>query len=92
MDFHSRGGEVLYLDTDSIIYVSQNGEHLIDVDTTGELGLWTSELPPDDYITEFASAGPKTYAVKTFSGEHDISKSKGFSLNYNNQKYLILSR
>ena len=38
------------------------------------------------YITEFASAGPKTYAIKTASGKYDISKSKGFSLHYRNQQ------
>ena len=39
-----------------------------------------------DYITEFASAGPKTYAIKTASGEYDISNSKGFPLHYRNQQ------
>ena len=48
MDIHSKGGEVLYFDTGSIICVSQTGEHLVDIDTTGENGLWTSELAPDD--------------------------------------------
>ena len=32
------------------------------------------------------SCGPKTYALKSFSTKKDISKSKGFSLHYNNQK------
>ena len=78
--------QVLYYDTDSIIYVSRSGDHLIPPDTSGDLGEQSSELPLDDYITEFASAGPKTYAIKTASGKHDISKSKGFSLHYKNQQ------
>ena len=82
----SLNGQVLYYDTDSIIYVSRSGIHLIPPDTSGDLGEWSSELPLDDYITEFASAGPKKYAIKTASGKHDISKSKGFSLHYKNQQ------
>jgi hypothetical protein len=82
----ANNGQVLYYDTDSVIYVSRSGDHLIPPDTTGDLGEWSSELPLDDYIVEFASAGPKTYAIKTASGKHDISKSKGFSLHYKNQQ------
>ena len=54
-----------------------------------DLGEWSSELPLDDYITEFASAGPKTYAIKTASGKHDTSKSERFSLHYKNQQVII---
>ena len=50
MGIHSKGGEVLYFDTDSIMYVSQSGGHLVDIDTNSKIGLWTSEIPPDDYI------------------------------------------
>ena len=70
-----------------MIYCSPTGDHLIPVDTTGTLGLWTSEAPTlDDYFVEFASAGPKTYALKSASGSHDITKSKGFSLHYRNKQ------
>ena len=31
--------KVVYIDTDSVIYVSPSGEPLIDIDHTGELGL-----------------------------------------------------
>jgi len=78
--------KVLYFDTDSVIYVSPTGEHLITPDTTGALGLWTSELKVGDYYTEFVSAGPKTYCCKSFSGDKDVAKSKGFSLHYKNQQ------
>ena len=56
---------VLYFNTDSMIYVSLGGERLIHPDTTGALGLWTSETDADDWFTEFVSAGPKTYALKS---------------------------
>ena len=56
---------VLYFNTDLMIYVSLGGERLIHPDTTGALGLWTSETDADDWFTEFVSAGPKTYALKS---------------------------
>ena len=70
-------GQVLYYDTDSIIYISPMGEYLITPDIRGDLGEWSLELSLDDYITEFASAGPKIYAIKTALGKYNISKSKG---------------
>ena len=60
--------KVLYFDTDSIMYVSHTGEHLVTPDTTGNLGEWTFELPPNDYFVEFVSAGPKTYAMCSLTG------------------------
>lgn len=79
------GENVLYFDTDSVIYVSTNGEPIIPIDTTKKLGLWTSEAPEGDHFTDFVSCGPKSYALKTFNGKF-IEKSKGFYLHYNNQK------
>ena len=73
---HTCSGQVLYYDTDSIIYISPMGEHLITPDISGDLGEWSLELPLDDYITEFASAGPKEHAIKTASGIYNISKTK----------------
>ena len=78
--------QVLYFDTDSVIYVSPTGQHLIPVDSTGVMGLWTSEIEEGDCFTEFVSCGPKTYALKSRSGKKDIAKSKGFSLHYANQQ------
>ena len=54
---------VLYFDTDSVIYVSPTGADLIPVDTTGQMGLWTSEIEEGDCFVEFVSCGPKTYAL-----------------------------
>lgn len=81
---------VLYFDTDSVIYVSPTGDHLIPVDTTGAMGLWTSEAKDGDWFTEFVSAGPKTYALRSHSGEKNIAKSKGFSLHFNNSQIFNL--
>ena len=58
--------KVLYFDTDLIVYVSPTGEHLVNPDTTGNLGEWTSELPPDDYFVEFVSAGLKYIHYASF--------------------------
>jgi len=82
------GKLVLYFDTDSVVYVSPTGEHLIHPDTTGVMGLWTSETTADDWFTEFVSGGPKTYGLKSFSGRKDVVKAKGFSLHYANQQIL----
>lgn len=85
--YHVLQDKMLYADTDSLIYYSDNGEHLIPLDTTGELGLWTSELSShDDYFYEFVSSGPKSYALKSKSGTGDMVKSKGFSLHYKNHQ------
>ena len=72
------GKRVLYFDTDSIIYISRNNEY--DPAIGDYLGEFTNELPNNNYIKEFVSAGPKNYAY-----ELDNKKSsctvKGFTLN-----------
>ena len=78
--------KVFFFNTDYIVSVSPTGEHLITPDTTGNFGEWKSELPPDDYFVESVSAGPKMYAMKSFSGKRDVCKSKGCSLQYANQQ------
>ena len=69
---------VLYYDTDSIIFLQDEGQAN---PTLGDyLGDFTSELDPDDYITEFVSAGPKNYGYQTKLG-HVECKVRGFRLN-----------
>ena len=58
--------KVLYHDTDSVIIVCPPGEQPL---LPGEFwGDWTSELDPDEHITEFISTGPKKYAYRTNRG------------------------
>ena len=45
------------------------------------LGDFTNELDCDDFITEFASGGPKNYCYKTNSGYTDCTV-KGYPINY----------
>jgi hypothetical protein len=45
------------------------------------LGDFTNELDFDDFITEFASGGPKNYCYKTNSGYTDCTV-KGYPINY----------
>ena len=72
------GERVLYYDTDSIIFLQDEGQPN---PTLGEyLGDFTSELDPDDYIVEFVSAGPKNYGYQTKLG-HVECKVRGFRLN-----------
>ena len=49
------------------------------------LGELTSEIPPDEHITEFVSAGPKTYRYKLFGGKV-CWKVKGITLNVANSE------
>ncbi|CAM9673030.1 unnamed protein product, partial [Heterosigma akashiwo] len=77
------GDKVLYHDTDSIIYRSPDGSKLIPEGKN--LGEWEPELKEGDWITEFVSSGPKSYAYKTKSGKDECCKVKGFQLNYANQ-------
>lgn len=78
---------VLYWDTDSVIYVTKEGEWEPPIgDYLGEL---TNELEEGDWITEFVCNGPKNYAYQTQNGK-SVCKVKGFSLNYNNSKIINL--
>jgi len=46
----------------------------------------TSELKPQQFITEFVSAGPKNYAYKIMDNKNvskTVCKVRGITLNYN---------
>ena len=83
---------VIYMDTDSVVYVSREGEY--DPPTGPFLGDLTSELTctgvgcsKEHTITAFLSCGPKNYAYKTDTN-NVTCKIKGFNLNYNNSQFL----
>ena len=76
LDF--QGENVLYYDTDSVIYrhIPPNPS----VATGDFLGEMTNELEGDDYIVEFVSGGAKNYGYKTKNGKTEC-KVRGFTLN-----------
>jgi hypothetical protein len=80
------GPRALYYDTDSIFYVSKNGDHDLPISTM--LGDLTDELPEKGagtYISSFVSGGPKFYAYKyntPYGAEQTVCKIKGIRLNY----------
>lgn len=80
------GKRALYCDTDSVIYRHSG---IPDFQPGPYLGDLTSELEKDDYIIEFASTGPKSYAYKTLQGKEDC-KCKGFRLSAENSKSIHL--
>jgi len=67
---------VLYFDTDSVIFQGDEGHEAFDM---GEhLGQLASELNDGDFITDFVSIAPKTYAYRTSKGKETV-KVKGFT-------------
>ena len=75
---HTLQQQVLYFDTDSVIYSPREGEPALD---NGDyLGDLTDELSlPGDFIAEFTSGGPKNYGYRTDQGKVEC-KVRGFSL------------
>jgi hypothetical protein len=83
------GNQVLYCDTDSIIYVLDptNKEHK-EMPTSDNLGQMKNELVDSkgrNHIVAFRSGGPKNYAYKLArkdaKGKDEYVKVKGFPLN-----------
>ena len=86
------GEQVLYFDTDSVVYVAdplkvERGEHKT-VELGDYLGDWTDELGGRK-ITHWVSGGPKNYGYKLDDGTVRC-KIKGFSLHYENSQTLNL--
>lgn len=76
---------VLYFDTDSVVYTHKEGQPLT---ARGNfLGDFEPELPENDHIVEFVSAGPKNYAYTTLSGKQ-CCKVRGFTLNTRGSRVL----
>ena len=78
------GEQVLYYDTDSVIYKWSAG--LPKVPTGDYLGDLKDELN-GDHITEFVSGGPKNYAYRTERGKTEC-KVRGFTLNVRGKETL----
>ena len=80
------GEQVLYYDTDSIIYKYCPNSEDKEIETfDNRLGYFKDELGEDNYITEFVSGGPKNYAYLLNNGDK-CCKVKGVTLNYVNSK------
>ena len=81
---HTLGEQVLYYDTDSVIYKWSAG--LPKVPTGDFLGDLKDELN-GDVIVEFVSGGPKNYAYRTEKKKTEC-KVRGFTLNARGQETL----
>ena len=77
--------QVLYFDTDSVIFSWKPGHP--DIPLGDFLGEMTNELDDGDYIIDFTSAGPKNYGYKTKNGKV-CCKVRGFTLNARGQQQL----
>ena len=76
---------VLYMDTDSVIYVHKKGCNPIHHILGEYLGNMTDEIGNGNHIAEFVSGGPKNYAYSTSTGKQ-VWKIKGITQNYKTSK------
>ena len=76
--------QVLYYDTDSVIYLHEPGKP--EPPLGDYLGDLTDELD-GDYITAFMSGGPKNYAYVT-NNDKRVTKLRGITLDYATTKKL----
>lgn len=72
--------QIIYVDTDSIIYVD-SPRYPVKLKLGPNLGDLTDELDTGDYIEEFVSTGPKSYAYRTHKGKICV-KVKGVCLSH----------
>lgn len=80
------GKRVLYHDTDSIIYIYKPEEE--NIPSSDVWGAWSEEdISRNGNIQTFVSLGPKTYGIKTKTGETMI-KAKGLSLKNSHRNIL----
>lgn len=79
---------ILYFDTDSVIFKAKKSDDLSYLPIGNYLGELTNEIKTKDgYIVEFVSGGPKNYAYRTLSGKEEC-KVRGFTLNWANSKLI----
>ena len=83
------GENAIYCYTDSVMYIQPRDEHGL-IETGDKLGNMTSELRPTQYISEFASGGPKNYEyrmIDTVTGrKYTVCKVRCLTLNYNTKQ------
>lgn len=75
------GDNLLYVDTDSAIFID-NGS--VDIKCGDYLGDLTDKIEEGTLITEFVSTGPKSYSLKLLTRDLEtkyLTKCKGFTLN-----------
>ena len=89
------GRQILYCDTDSVIFVTKhtpdNSVGYSNYPNLGwRLGELTNELPSGVYIEEFISTGPKSYAYRLNTGQ-EVCKFKGITLNYRNSRKITFT-
>ena len=77
--------DLLYVDTDSIVFVQRDGEAA--PQTGNFLGDLTDELKPGRYIREFVSLGPKSYSYQ-LDDLSTVAKVKGFTINGQTEKFV----
>ena len=82
------GEQMLYYDTDSVIYRWKQG--LCRIETGDYLGDMKDELEGSGYIVEFVSGGAKNYGYTTSEGKVEC-KVRGFTLNVRGMKVLNYS-
>ena len=73
----------IYCDTDSLIYIQPRDEPEV-IETDDKLGDMTSELRSSEFISEFASGGPKNYGYWVMTGgrgEQRVCKVRGKTQN-----------
>ena len=78
------GEQVLYYDTDSVIYRWKSGQ--CKIETGDYLGDMTDELD-GEHIVEFVSGGAKNYGYQTSGGKFEC-KVRGFTLNVRGRQRL----
>ncbi|KAK3099339.1 hypothetical protein FSP39_002841 [Pinctada imbricata] len=75
--------DVLYYDTDSVIFRCDGSSTLEKLPIGNFLGELTNEVDSQDHIVLFCSGGPKNYAYRTNLGKEEC-KVRGFTLNWKN--------
>lgn len=81
------GPRVFYVDTDSVIFVSKDGDWTPKIGAY--LGELTDELDDGDFISTFASMGPKSYSFRTAKNKVTL-KAKGVTMHSTNGKVVTL--